>query len=187
MVDDGSHDQTAQLAISSGATVVRHTKNLGKGAALQSGLKAGFDQPRVQACITIDADGQHDPQFIPAFLDAYANHAGDLIIGARKLNPSVMPIMRVLSNRITSFLISMKIGQPILDSQCGYRLVSRSVYSAVYFDSKGFEMESEMVIKVGRLGMKIRWVSISTIYDNETSHIKGFRDTFRFIMTWFRY
>jgi len=187
VVDDGSHDRTAQLANALGATVVRHTENRGKGAALQSGLKAAFDQPRVQACITIDADGQHDPQFIPAFLDAYANNAGDLIIGARRLNPRVMPLMRVLSNRITSFLISTKIGQPILDSQCGYRLISRRIYSAVNLDSKGFEIESEMVIKAGRLGMKIQWLPISTIYDDETSYIKGFRDTFRFIMTWFRY
>ncbi len=187
VVDDGSHDRTGSMASSFGATVVRHTSNRGKGAALQSGLKSAFNQPSVDACLMIDADGQHDPEFIPAFWDAYISRGGDLIIGARQLNLKVMPLMRVLSNRITSFLISAKVGQPILDSQCGYRLISRRIFSAIDFESQGFEIESEMVIKANQLGMNIVWVPISTIYNNEKSYIKGFRDTFGFIRTWLRY
>jgi len=135
----------------------------------------------------MDADGQHEPKYIPAFLDSYNEIAGDLIIGARRISPAVMPLMRVLSNRLTSALIGAKIGRRILDSQCGYRLINRKAYSQIQLDCDGFEIESEMLIKAGRLGMKILWVPISTIYSKEKSYIKGFRDTFRFIKAWFKY
>lgn len=102
------------------------------------------------------------------------------------MSPVVMPITRVLSNRITSALISAKIGQRVLDSQCGYRLISRNAYSQISLDSDGFEIESEMLIKAGRLGMKISWIPISTIYSKEKSYIRGFRDSSRFIRTWFK-
>jgi glycosyltransferase involved in cell wall biosynthesis len=187
IVDDGSSDRTSQITCSVGAKVVRHLMNRGKGAALRSGLKAAFEEPSVLACITLDADGQHEPAHIPEFLSSFHDHCGDLIIGARRISPVVMPIMRVLSNRITSALISAKIGQKILDSQCGYRLINRQVYSRISLDSDGFEIESEMLIKAGRLGMKISWVPISTIYSGERSYIKGFRDTLRFIKTWLKF
>jgi glycosyltransferase involved in cell wall biosynthesis len=185
VVDDGSRDRTSSITRAAGAIALRHEANCGKGAALQTGLREAFKDESVQACIMLDADGQHEPNFIPDFLAALRNGQGDLIIGARHLHPRKMPLARVFSNRITSVLIAAKIGQRILDSQCGYRLISRKAFGSLEIESLGFEFESEMILKAGRQGLKISWVPISTIYGSEKSYIHGLRDTWRFIRTFF--
>lgn len=187
VVDDGSPDQTSRIALAAGAQVLRHSVNRGKGAALQSGLNAAFADSATQACITMDADGQHQPEYIPDFLDAFERNSAELVIGARRFDPLVMPVMRVLSNRLTSALVGAKLGQPVQDSQCGYRLMSREAFSLLSFDNTGFAMESEMLLKAGRAGMRMNWIPISTVYGAEKSHIHAFRDTLAFIKVWLKY
>ncbi len=184
VVDDGSGDGTSSIARAMGVQPLRHAKNLGKGAALKSGLREAFKNDEVKACITMDADGQHEPHFIPRFMAIMQAERGDLVIGARRLSLREMPILRVMSNRLTSALISLKLGQPIQDSQCGYRLISRKAFSELQLSSDGFDLESEMLMKAGRAELKIVWLRISTIYCEEKSHIRGLRDTWRFVKTY---
>lgn len=184
VVDDGSGDDTSIIARAMGVQALRHAKNLGKGAALKSGLREAFQNDAVRACITMDADGQHEPYFIPKFMATMQAERVDLVIGARRLSFREMPILRVLSNRITSALISIKLRQPIRDSQCGYRLISRKAFSELQLSRDGFDLESEMLIQAGQLGLKIVWLPISTIYSKEKSHIRGLRDTLRFVKTY---
>lgn len=169
VVDDGSKDDTAEKAEQAGASVVRQVPNQGKGAALKRGfawaLEQGFD-----AVIMLDADGQHDPNEIPRFLEAYRERGGDLIIGAREY--SKMPIIRRCTNTIGLWSFSWAMGQYIPDNQSGYRLLTRRLMEAV-LDSReqGFHFEVEMIMTCVKQDMKLDWVPISTIYEDEHSHI----------------
>ena len=186
VVDDGSYDQTASITQCMGAQILKHTVNRGKGAALKYGLHEAFKDGQVGACITMDADGQHEPQFIPDFIKTMEGAQGDLIIGVRRLHPAVMPWPRVLSNRLTSSLMSAKLGRAIPDSQSGYRLITRRAFELLKLSDNGFELESQMLIEAVRAGLKIAWIPISTIYADEKSSIRGVRDTWRFIRTYLR-
>ncbi|MRR31003.1 glycosyltransferase family 2 protein, partial [bacterium] len=95
VVDDGSTDLTAQFARQAGAEVIQQQPNQGKGTALIAGFSVGLERG-YQAVITLDADGQHDPAEIPAFLAAYREQQSDLIIGKRDFK--AMPWVRRLSN-----------------------------------------------------------------------------------------
>jgi glycosyltransferase involved in cell wall biosynthesis len=185
IVDDGSSDTTASVAASFDARVVRHTVNKGKGAALQT----GFDfllQTTLDAVITLDADLQHPPDFIPQFTGLYSPGEFDIIIGSRLHNRKGMPFHRVLSNTITTFLVSARTGKKIADSQSGYRLIDRKVLEAVRLKSSGFEAETEFIIKAAALGFRFGSVPIRTIYAGEKSHMTNFATTVNFVKVLFQ-
>ena len=170
VVDDGSADDTASAAEAAGATVLRQAPNQGKGAALRAGfgraLDDGFD-----AVLTLDADGQHDPREIPAFLDAYERTRADLIIGAREFGR--MPALRRAANTLGRRAFSWAVGQPIRDNQSGYRLITRRLMEDTLASGEsGFEFEVEMIVTCLEHGYRLEWVPIRTIYAGEGSHIR---------------
>jgi glycosyltransferase involved in cell wall biosynthesis len=171
VVDDGSSDDTAARAREAGATVIEQRPNQGKGVALRTGfsraIAAGYD-----AVLTLDADGQHDPAEIPAFLAAWATEGPpELVIGRRNFRQ--MPPLRRLSNELGGRAFSWAVGRPIPDNQSGYRLVSRRLMEATLAsDELGFEFEVEVITTCIRLGGAIAWVPIRTIYAGEPSHIR---------------
>ena len=179
VVDDGSTDGTAEIANSTGATVLCHEVNMGKGAALVTGfgyaLNAGFD-----IFITIDSDGQHQPKFIPAFLQAYNASGADLLIGSRIDNKGLMPLDRRFSNWMTSHILSILLKKGIEDSQSGYRLYSRRFLQAVEFESLRFEMETEAIIKAVQLGFALQFIPITADYfAGLPTHMNRLVDTLR--------
>jgi glycosyltransferase involved in cell wall biosynthesis len=178
VVDDGSADQTAALAESAGATVYRQVPNQGKGVALKTGFRWALDHG-YDAVITLDADGQHDPDEIPAFMTIYAAQKADLIIGEREFTK--MPFPRNLSNTFGRWLFSKALGQPVRDNQSGYRLISRRLMEAT-LDSRegGFEFEVEMIVTCVRRGYTLAGVPIRTIYGDQGSHIKPIPQTIHF-------
>ena len=185
VVDDGSSDTTASVAASLDARVLRHTENKGKGAALQT----GFDyllQTTLDAVITLDADLQHPPDFIPQFTGLYSSGGFDIIIGSRLHNRKGMPIHRVLSNTITTFLVSARTGKKIKDSQSGFRLIDRKVLDAVRLKSSGFEAETEFIIKAAAVGFRFGSIPIRTIYAGEKSHMTNFATTVNFVKVLFQ-
>jgi glycosyltransferase involved in cell wall biosynthesis len=171
VVDDGSMDDTADQARDAGATVIEQRPNAGKGAALRTGFRAALDDG-ADAVLTLDADGQHDPAEIPAFLAAFAAHPRpDLVIGRR--NFRAMPPIRRLSNEIGGRMFSWAVGQAIADNQSGYRLIGRRILEAtIDSDEGGFEFEVEMITTCIRMGGTLAWVPIRTIYAGAPSHIK---------------
>ena len=144
VIDDGSSDATAQIAENSGATVLRQTPNQGKGAALRAGFQYAIEE-RYQAVLTLDADGQHDPEEIPAFLTAFQVNKADLIIGERDF--SQIPPVRRLANTLGRWSFSWAVGQSVRDNQSGYRLINNRMMEAMLRSSEsGFEFEVEMIV-----------------------------------------
>jgi hypothetical protein len=92
-----------------------------------------------------------------------------------------MPIQRRLSNKITSFLLSIKTGQKIIDSQCGYRALSAEVLKAIKTNFYGFEAEIEILVQAAKKGFKIGFVNIPTIYGSEKSKIRPLKTIFGFL------
>ncbi|MBD3180795.1 glycosyltransferase [Candidatus Poribacteria bacterium] len=186
VVDDGSGDNTADIARKAGATVIVHEINKGKGAALQTGfdyiLTNNYD-----AVITMDSDGQHDPEDLPGFLKAFEDNPKiGVIIGSRMGDISGMPAVRKCTNKLTSFVGSLLVHQKIEDSQSGFRLVNSDILRSVNLETTGYEMESEILIKASKAGFRIISVPIKTIYGDEVSKIKPVRDTLRFFRLFFR-
>ncbi len=180
VIDDGSWDRTAQLAELAQARVIYDPINHGKGFALRKGfeqiLKEGYD-----SVLTMDGDGQHSPDEIPLFLEKARKEKADLVIGNRLEKKAAMPMIRWITNHAMSFLISKLIGQEIQDTQCGYRLIHRTVLQKMQLKSMRYEGESELIVRAVRSGFKVVSVPIRSIYNGETSQIRPFRDALRFI------
>jgi len=180
VIDDGSTDQTFSLAKKAQAVVLQHPVNLGKGEALRTGFKYATEK-NYSYVITLDADLQHDPKHIKDFLQKAKNDKPDFILGTRDFSFRNMPWDRVLTNSITSVILTLLSGQKIKDSQSGYRMISEKVLKSICLKSKRYDLESEILIKAGRKGFKIEAVEISTIYEGSQSFINPFSDTGRFL------
>ena len=179
VIDDGSCDQTCKTARATGAVILRHEANRGKGEA----LKTGFKHVRLKnyaAVITLDADLQHDPESIPDFVRK-ANGFSGIIIGTRERDLEIMPFARWFINNLTSIIVSVLSGQSIRDSQSGYRLITAQVLKSVKLESRKYDLESEILIKAKRKGFEIAEVPIRTIYAGGKSFINPLIDTIRFI------
>jgi glycosyltransferase involved in cell wall biosynthesis len=179
VVDDGSTDETSAAAESAGADVLRQMPNQGKGAALRAGfshaLHLGYG-----AVLTLDADGQHDPSCMPAFLEAWGSRAAPLVIGRRDFRQ--MPWSRRLANNLGTWTLSWAVGRPIADNQSGYRLIAHPLLPRLLeSDEAGFEFEVEMITLAIRAGLDIDWVPIPTIYEDQGSHIRPFAHVTNFL------
>ena len=172
VVDDGSSDGTAEVARAAGAAAIEQVPNQGKGAALRTGFRRALEDDGIEAILTLDGDGQHDPAEIPAFLAALAlEPRPDLVIGRR--NFRAMPPLRRLSNVLGGWAFSWAIGHEVPDNQSGYRLVSRRLAEATLAsDEPGFAFEVEQITMCIRMGGTIAWVPIRTIYAGAPSHIR---------------
>ncbi|MBI3004577.1 MAG: glycosyltransferase family 2 protein [Ignavibacteriales bacterium] len=180
LVDDGSEDETAELSSRERVRVLRHHRNLGKGKALQTAFDE-FLHSDFPFVATMDADLQHAPEHLPSFAEQQALTDADLVIGWRKVFGTGMPAHRMLSNLITSKLVSLRTGITIKDSQCGYRYIARDVIETVSLQSSGYEAETEFLLKAARKGFRIESVPIETIYTNEKSKIKNWETTVKFV------
>lgn len=186
VIDDGSPDRTAEEAAGGGAMVLRHAHNKGKGAALHTGFmyaKAhGF-----KYLITMDADGQHAPDDIPRFIEAYMRTGIPVLVGNRMDNPAAMPFVRRWTNRFMSWYLSRAMKQCIADTQCGFRLYRCDILPAEAPYSTGYAAESEILLQLAARGERMDSVPITVIYQDETSKIHPVRDTLRFIRMIFRF
>ncbi len=182
-VDDGStDDSSSKIPGNINITLLKFKVNRGKGFALREGLNEGVKKGYTQL-ITIDADFQHKPDEIPLLIYELNNY--DIVIGNRLNNLVNMPLHRRMSNKITSFLLSLKTGEKIIDSQCGFRAYRVEVIKNIKTVKNGYDAESEIIIKASRKGYKIGFTDISTIYGNEESKMSPVKTTFNFIKVLF--
>ncbi len=186
VVDDCSDDATSERALRAGAAVVRHERNRGKGAALATGLawatERGYD-----AAVTLDGDGQHDPEEIPLFIKCALERGADIVVGSRflrlggKKSALCMPPVRKFTNWFMSRVLSGLAGARLTDSQSGYRLIKTKAWESLDLDTSGFDTESEMLVRACRKGMHVAEVPIRTIYGDEESSIRPVRETIRWV------
>lgn len=183
IVNDGSTDNTESVAHSSRAHIISHSSNKGKGAAILTGLNALKNS---QWVICLDADLQHSPDDLKYFSELIENGNYDLIIGYRKRDFSTMPFPRILSNSITSFLLSLRLSQEIKDAQSGFRAIRIASVLKDDFVEKRYMFETEYILKSAIRKQKIGWVPIQTIYNDSRSYIRPWVDTFKFVTLWFQ-
>ena len=180
VIDDGSIDRTPEIAEKAGVTLFKHKQNMGKGQAHRTGFQYAIEQG-YDYLITLDGDGQHNPEEVSKFIKRIEAKGEDIIVGVRRRSLRNMPIIRYLTNLATSCVVSFLAHCTIKDTQSGYRAISTKVLRNISLTTCNFQTESEILIKAARLGYKIGEVPISTIYQEENSKIRPCLDTVRFI------
>jgi len=183
VVDDGSTDGSLNLAASVGALVLGHKRNLGKGAALRTGLSLALKQGFAWA-LTLDGDGQHAPDDLPAFLRCAEQTGARLIIGNRMHNARAIPWLRRQVNRWMSRRLSRLAGKRLPDTQCGFRLIHLKTWSALPLKTEHFEVESETLMAFLAAGCQVEFVPIQVIRSRRRSHIQPLADTVRWWNWW---
>ena len=183
VVDDGSSDRTAKLAATAGAGVLRHPRNLGKGAAVKTGLTAAARQGFSWALL-MDGDGQHQPADIPTFLHSAEATRAALVIGNRMQDARSIPWLRRQVNRWMSARISRRAGRDLPDTQCGFRLVDLRVWTTLPCRTRRFEIESEMLLAFLDAGCGVEFVPIRVIGRAAHSHINPLTDAWRWMKWW---
>ena len=168
IVNDGSIDKTAEVAIEAGAEVINHSTNLGKGEALKSGFKAVGNDSII---ITIDGDGQHNPDEIPDLIKPIIENGADLVNGSRYMNgpEENTPAYRRVGQRVLDIATNISAGITVTDSQSGFRAFAPKSKSCFRFKETGFGIESEMLVDAAEAGLKIVEVPITVRYDVDGS------------------
>jgi glycosyltransferase involved in cell wall biosynthesis len=189
VVDDGSSDGTAALAQAAGATVLRHSRVRGKGRAVRTGLDHELSRTEAQYVLILDGDMQHLPAEAPRLIATAIGGNADLVVGVRRFERDTMPASRYHANVIGSRALSSFVGVALEDTQCGYRLFRIDIVRKMHLRATGYDIETEMLIKVGRLGGRIVQVPVSAVYGNARSKLRPVRDTTRtcFRAVYYRY
>jgi glycosyltransferase involved in cell wall biosynthesis len=187
VVDDGSADETVTRASRAGAHVLRHEQNRGKGHAVRTGLAFALDRNFTHVLL-MDGDMQHRPADIPAMIDAARTRDADLVVGERVFDKSQMPSSRYYSNVIGSRALSAFIGSEVRDSQSGFRLIRCEVLRGMTLSSTGYEIETEMLIKLARRRARMTSVPVQLSYGAK-SKLRPIRDTTRtcFLAVYYRF
>lgn len=165
VVDDGSQDATAAVAEAAGAQVVLHEHNRGKAEAVNTGLSRARDMGAA-IVVLLDADGQHDPDQIPALIAPIQSGTADVVVGSRFLGTrSRIPRWRIFGQHALTLATNVASGVPLTDSQSGYRALSRSALERLRFRRNGgFSIESEMQFLVRQHGLTLSEVPVTMTY-----------------------
>lgn len=184
VIDDGSADHTAALASQAGASVLRNPAPQGKGAALLH----GWNQARLQGftwALSMDGDGQHAPDDIPVLLACAQRTGARLVVGNRMANSDAMPWLRRQVNRWMSRRLSELLGQPLPDTQSGFRIMHLDTWATLDIRATHFEIESDLLCKFARARHRIEFAPVQVIYRREHSKIRPVQDTVRWFQ-WYR-
>jgi len=185
VINDGSTDRTAAVAAKAGAIVISNYRNSGKGAALNRGWSWALEQG-FKWSISLDGDGQHLAEDIPAFFSAAEKTSAALIAGNRMGRAGNMPWVRRQVNRWMSRRISAAAGKFLPDTQCGFRLMNLAAWSKIPMTTSRFEVESEVLMNFLEAGLLVVFVPIQVIYKNEKSKIHPLQDAIRWFRWWKR-
>lgn len=175
VVSDGSKDMTSFNALNAGADVLNLKENSGKGFAIQEGL-AVLLLSKLDGILFLDGDGQHNPEDIPIFIEAFEKF--DFVIGVRKLKQNNYPPLRRIPNYLGGLFLKGMTGIVLEDYQCGFRLASCNFLRKLPKIFERYEIESQMLIIASELKISIGFVEIETLYGNYKSYFKAIKDTF---------
>lgn len=163
VVDDGSQDKTYEEARQSGAKVYRHLINRGLGGALGTGIKAALME-ETDVFITLDADGQHNPDEIPELLKPIIEDKADIVIGSRFLKIQPMPLFRRTGNYFFNLFTFFLFGAWSTDSQSGLRAFNKKTAEKLEIASSGMEISSEIIKEIKLYKLRLKEVPIKAIY-----------------------
>lgn len=180
IVDDGSHDETAQIARMHGAVVLSHVINRGLGAALSTGITAAHEllaragATTDSAVVTFDADGQHDPAELMTVVEPILLGSADVVLGSRfrSIDAEAMPVHRTMANRFANLCTGFLFGVWVSDTQSGYRAFSYAAATELKIRTSTMEVSSEIVREIGRNRWRLAEVPITVAY-TEYSLSKG--------------
>ena len=162
--DDGSTDNTYEIADSAGAEVIRHEKNIGKGESLRSLFKFARHSNH-DIIVTIDGDGQFLPEEIPKLVQSIEKGESDLVIGYRFDDTTEMPDYRRFGNKLLDKMTNMVEEISVRDTQSGFRAYSKKVVDTIDFKMKGFGADAEILIDATKKGFRLSEEKITVIYD----------------------
>lgn len=185
VVDDGSGDGTAAAAATAGAEVVRHAENRGKGAALRTGLDH-LAAAGVARALTLDADGQHLPAEIPALIAASDGAPGAIVVGVRRKTGQPIRAVNRLGNWLADGLLAALAGQPLPDTQSGFRIYPVAVTLGLGASGAHFDFETEILLRAARRGVPVVGVPVAVHYPpvaERASHFRPALDTLRIVRT----
>jgi glycosyltransferase involved in cell wall biosynthesis len=188
VVDDGSTDETGKLASQAGAEVIQHRINRGKGYAVRSAIDWIAARDFTHA-LFLDGDLQHLPREAPLLIDAAARTGADAVLGERRFGRADMPASRYYANRIGSRALSWFVGLDLLDTQCGFRAFRVEALRAIPLRARGYEIETEILVKLARRRARITTVPITAVYAGQRSKLRPIRDTTRtcFLAVYYRF
>ena len=168
--DDGSNDLTSEISEQLGAIVIKHSKNKGYGAAINS-LFLKAKELESDVFLTFDADGQHRIEDIPVVSDPIIKNQVDVAIGSRFLDTKSeeMPNYRKVGIKIITKITNLSIKEKLTDSQSGFRAYSKKALQEITPSDEGMGVSTEILIKASNLELKIAEVPIKVNYDGDTS------------------
>jgi glycosyltransferase involved in cell wall biosynthesis len=190
VVDDGSEDNTKEIASNSGVITISHVKSLGKGAAMKTGANAASGD----ILVFLDGDGAHKPEDIPNVLAPVLQNKADLVIGSRdfrgsKTFGSYLPrrITNELASFVTSFIVSWLLPlvtsfrYPIKwitveDAECGFKAISKEKWCQLNLVSQGFEIESEIIYEAAKNRLTLHNIPIGCNWDRRVSRLSILQD-----------
>lgn len=188
VIDDGSTDATGDVARRAGAEVLSLGRNTGKGAAVRAGLVRALAGDCTHVLL-LDGDLQHRPDEVPALLAEAERTGADLVLGSRRFDKSAMPASRYYANRIGSHALSSFVGVRLHDTQCGFRLFKADALRGLALRAVGYEIETEMLVKVVRSGGRVTSVPVTAVYAGRASKLRPIRDTTKtcFLAVYYRF
>jgi len=139
--------------------------------------------------LLMDGDMQHLPQEAAPLLAEAERSGADIVVGERRFERDRMPVSRYHANRIGSRVLSWFVGIPVRDTQCGFRVFRVDALRPLRLTATGYEIETEMLVKVGRRGGRIAAVPVSAVYAGQTSKLRPVTDTTRtcFLAVYYRF
>ena len=182
VVDDGSTDGTRERASAAGADVLRHALNLGKGAALRTGLREALRRGHSTA-VTVDADGQHPAASARAVL-AGSDDPCALVLGVRDLVRDGAPRNNRFGNDVSNFFLSRFAGRPLHDTQCGLRRYPVAATLDLGCRATGFAFEAEIVLRALAARLPLVEVPVEVVYpppEARRTHFHAVRDPARIV------
>jgi len=162
IVDDGSVDGSYLKAVKTGVVVLRLAINRGKGAAVKTGVEAAKIL-KADVVVTIDGDGQHNPEDIKAML-SLIDEGHDVVLGSRLKNPKGMPWYKIIANHLGNFFTFLIYGLWVTDSQSGFRAYSKKAINLIDTKTDRYEYDSEIIREINRHDLKYIEIPIEVRY-----------------------
>lgn len=176
VVDDGSSDNTAEIAKKHGAELLRHEHNRGYGGAQKTGYKRALELG-ADITVLLHGDAQYAPEEMPGLIKAAVDKNADIVLGSRVLGGRMlqggMPLIRYLGNHLLTRIENLALGTDISEFHTGYRVYTSKALKTLSFEDYAdkFHFDSEILIEAKEKGLKIVEIPISTTYAGERSYL----------------